>query len=361
MNRVLVLAGLVWSFSLVVGCSSSKSPTAAGAGASNASGAAGSASGGAAGQSSTPTAGSAGMKGPVITSAPAAWARPADCGGIGDLCPNLFGCKAGQSTCQLEGNVCIPAFPAGATSLPGRTAETPYCAAYTCMTFDQASCFCTGEAGKTVATCESPSALAQLCVLTGKSCDSEACCAGSSCVASGNGHKQCAVTCQINTDCPDTGCCTDPHEVGVKICSPKAACDNPCKKVADTSCTPSTTTTASNCCNGACIQSTIATFAGCRPLCIKNTDCTSSCCEPFSDGASGFCVDAALCGCSNAGGACGPGAPACCDGSSCAGNDSGGFECFPSCKIAEDCATKCCALFTGESNGVCVAASECGL
>ena len=121
MNRVLVLAGLVWSFSLVVGCSSSKSPTAAGAGASNASGAAGSASGGAAGQSSTPTAGSAGMKGPVITSAPAAWARPADCGGIGDLCPNLFGCKAGQSTCQLEGNVCIPAFPAGATSLPGRT------------------------------------------------------------------------------------------------------------------------------------------------------------------------------------------------------------------------------------------------
>ena len=361
MNRALAGVGVGWSLVLVLGCSSSKPSTAATAGAANASG--GAANAGTAGQTSTPGGSGGGtthVTGPAITSAPPAWIRPADCGGVGDLCPNLFGCVAQQSTCQLEGNVCIPAFPPGATSLPGRTAETPYCAAYTCMNFAQASCFCTGEAGKTVPACESPSALALLCVSKGASCATTACCAGSSCVSIGNGQKQCQVTCQTNADCADTGCCADPHEVGVSVCSPKAACDNPCKKGGDTSCDPGSTTTPTDCCNGTCVQSTVPSFAGCRPYCSTNADCKSGCCQPFDNSTSGFCADAAYCVCAELGGECGPNAPNCCDGATCASNDAqNGYQCYPSCKTDADCSSKCCSVFDGEDHGVCVAASAC--
>src|SRR5207344_783320 len=100
--------------------SGGSSSTHAGAG-----GGAGAATGGAGGRASQAGAsGTAGAAtGPAITSAPAAWMPPADCGGIGDTCPNgLAGCST-KSTCQLEGYVCIPSVAPGATALPSRTAE----------------------------------------------------------------------------------------------------------------------------------------------------------------------------------------------------------------------------------------------
>src|SRR6187399_3354242 len=122
--------------------SGGSSGTHAGAGAGTGGSSAG--KGGSAGSGGSAQAGTSGTgggsTGPAITSAPPSWMPPADCGGIGDTCPNgLAGCST-KSTCQLEGYVCIPRLPTGATTLPGRTAETPYCAAYTCMTFEEASC-----------------------------------------------------------------------------------------------------------------------------------------------------------------------------------------------------------------------------
>ncbi|HWZ92483.1 MAG TPA: hypothetical protein VNW92_26640, partial [Polyangiaceae bacterium] len=141
MVRVFAVTGLVVAFA--AGCSSKSSGGGSGGQPSSGGSVSSSGSGGASGShDTTGGGGTTTSTGPVITSAPPAWVRPADCGGIGNLCPNLSGC-ADKSTCQLEGNVCIPSFDAS-KGLPGRTADTPYCAAYTCMTFDQASCFCTG-------------------------------------------------------------------------------------------------------------------------------------------------------------------------------------------------------------------------
>src|SRR6187399_1252850 len=146
----------------------------AGAGGTGGTSGAGRAGSGAAQAGASGKAGAA-TTGPAITSAPPAWLPPADCGGIGDTCPNgLAGCST-RSSCQLEGYVCIPRLEPGATALPSRTAETPYCAAYTCMTFEEASCFCTGAAGKVTPSCSSPSALAGLCVGKDSSCESKAC------------------------------------------------------------------------------------------------------------------------------------------------------------------------------------------
>ena len=95
-----------------------------------------------------------------------------------------------------------------------------------------------------------------------------------------------------------------------------------------------------------------------------NAQCDTGCCQMYSDGNGGFCADASFCSCGTAGAVCGTNSPDCCTGTICAGNDSTGttgFSCHPSCKVAADCATQCCAMLTGEDGGVCVAASECGL
>jgi len=349
MARAFTLAGMGLVWVLSAACSS-KSGAPAGAGGS---GGAGGTSGGASG-----SAGKSSGSGPAISSAPPAWARPADCGGIGNLCPNLSGC-AEKSVCQLEGNVCIPKYAADAQALPDRSAETPYCAAYTCMTFDEASCFCTGDAGKSVPACKSPSELALLCVSLGASCDEQPCCDGYSCVSDGAGHKQCQVPCETNADCADTGCCTDPHEVGVDICSPKSACDNPCKK-RGAACMGSATVSA-NCCTGTCVIADNPAFAGCRPTCLTNADCDTGCCVPFDGKSNGFCADAAFCSCGNVGAECGPNAPDCCAGTSCGAYKTETFTCSPSCKVAADCSTQCCSLFKDQDNGVCVPAADCGL
>jgi hypothetical protein len=353
----VVIAALMGLGALACSKNDGGSP-AAGAG-QGTSGSAGNASGGMStggGTGGGPSAG-APNNGPAITSAPPAWQPPADCGGIGNLCPNLSGCAA-RSSCQLEGNVCIPALVPGAATLPAKSMERPYCAAYTCMTFEEASCFCTGEAGKTEPRCQSPSALAGLCQGPKASCDADRpCCDGVSCVSHGGKAAACEQTCNADTDC-ESGCCTDPYDSGTKICANKSACDNPCKKRGDTTCTPGDATTASNCCYGNCNQSENPDWAGCRPWCNTDADCDTGCCEPYSNG-SGFCTAAIYCMCSAVGGSCSPGSPRCCDDGACAGFTAETLTCMQKCKVAADCASGCCVALAGSDITVCESPEYC--
>ena len=315
--------------------------------------AAGGASAGTSGSAGSATGGmSGGAAAPAITEAPPAWARPADCGGIGDLCPEgIFGCGE-RSSCQLEGYVCIPALEPGATSLPGRTAETPYCAAYTCMTFEEASCFCTGEAGAVTPSCSSPAALAGLCSGEDASCATKDCCDGLTCLDLGTSER-CEKSCTSNADC-STGCCTDLYDTGVSVCAELDACENPCKKTGE-ACSPGSATTPSDCCRGSCVESENLDYAGCRPSCATNDDCPDTgCCVPFSNSTSGFCADALYCTCNETGGACGPGNPECCEGFACATYDDGAsFSCLAACDDPSDCPSGNCELFTDSTTGVC--------
>src|SRR4051812_7333636 len=86
--------------------SSGGSSSHAGVGGASATGGAGAQAGGggtaaAAGKGGTGGTGGTGgsAMGPAITSAPPAWMPPADCGGIGDTCPQgIIGCST-KSTC----------------------------------------------------------------------------------------------------------------------------------------------------------------------------------------------------------------------------------------------------------------------
>ena len=298
------------------------------------------------------SAGTAGTgAGPAITSAPPAWMPPADCGGIGDLCPEgILGCST-KSSCQLEGYVCIPALAPGATSLPGRTAETPYCAAYTCMTFEEASCFCTGEAGKVTPSCSSPSALAGLCAGKDSSCSSKSCCDGLTCVDT-NGGKRCEEPCSSASNC-STGCCTDLYDTGVTICAEMSACTTPCKKRGE-ACNGGDLDTPTDCCRGGCNQSENPDFDGCRPRCSTSADCDTGCCMPYEGGASGFCADAKYCACPADGGACGPGIAYCCEGMTCVGNGPDEFVCRPDCTTDADCTAGKCSPIADDTRSICL-------
>ena len=328
------------------------SGTGAGGSSSGGSSSGGSSNGGSSTGGSSGTAGS----GPPITSAPPDWVRPAECGGVGNLCPNLSGC-AELSTCQLEGNVCIPNFDPSAGMLPSRTAETPYCAAYTCMTFEQASCFCTGEAGAMYADCSSPSALAGLCKGDGRTCTAmDACCSGFSCVDRGS-YSTCERTCTSGSEC-ESGCCTDRYDTGTMICADAEACTNPCKKTGE-ACMPGSSTTPNDCCQGSCVQSENPDYAGCRRDCTTNADCDTGCCSPYANSTRGFCTAPLYCMCNPAGGACGAGNPACCDGATCAGFDDTSFSCYQSCTQNAECATNCCVELNGGGGSICLGPEYC--
>ena len=136
-----------------------------------------------------------------ITSAPSNWVRPANCGGIGNFCSD--GCSG--AACQSEGYVCIPFAEVGASP----TACNPYCEAFACMTFDEASCFCTGEAAAQYPACAcGPAAVAGLCAAEGASCATTPCCdcQGLTCVTDSVSGTVCRQPCSSNTDCA-TGCC----------------------------------------------------------------------------------------------------------------------------------------------------------
>jgi hypothetical protein len=75
----------------------------------------------------------------------------------------------------------------------------------------------------------------------------------------------------------------------------------------------------------------------------------------FSDGKSGFCVDARWCVCGTHKAACGPGYPSCCSDQECASfANAPGYSCGSRCKATSDCAAGVCsAYFSGKDYGVC--------
>jgi hypothetical protein len=359
----VVLAAVLASASA---CSKSGEGPSGAAGSAAGPGSGGTAAGGAnasAGAGASPSAGAGGtaLTGPAITEAPAAWARPPECGGVGDTCPEgIFGCGSGSS-CQLEGYVCIPALEAG-KPLPSLSAERPYCAAYTCMTFEEASCFCTGEAGKTEPRCVSPSAMAGLCGTDAKKCAADTeCCTGFACLPEAYyPQKSCRKTCATNEECA-SGCCTDALDTGVKVCATADKCATACKKVGEQPCDQGDPNKPSLCCRGTCVQSENPSYAGCRPRCTKNEDCfETGCCVPFKDSAEGFCTDAKFCSCGSLGAACGGNDPACCGDSRCLRYEPDvTFTCHKSCTSDADCPESCCRPLSSGEGSVCAPLRAC--
>jgi len=271
---------------------------------------------------------------PVITNVPAAWSRPADCHGVGELCEGL-GCGTG-GMCQLDGNICTPRL-ADINNIPVFSVETPYCLAYSCMTYEQASCFCTGPAAAMFPVCKSgPAAVAGLCVGEASSCNSGSCCPGLDCVTIGPTSKVCYDRCAGNADC-DTGCCTDRRDTGDQLCAPLTSCQTACIKRAQ-ACTRN-----EQCCNGTCITDPNPDWNGCRPACQTSADCDTACCV------AGVCVATGYCGC-DAG---------CAAGSSCTTFDGRNFACRKDCTMDTDCPSVCCSgTIPNSTHGVCITA-EC--
>jgi hypothetical protein len=207
--------------------------------------------------------------GSAIASAPAQWARPADCGGVGNLCSD--GCGGG-SECQLVGNVCVPL--AGPQGFANDCPETPYCLAYGCMTYDQASCFCTGDAGAQYSSCAcGPAAVAGLCAGEGASCATTACCKcqGLQCVTDTVSGTVCRSPCTKNEDCTSTGCC----DTTAGFCHDALYCN--CVD-AGASCGGS----GPACCPGATCLSFNEDGGGpyaCYPDCTKQSDCATGTCS----------------------------------------------------------------------------------
>lgn len=282
-----------------------------------------------------------GSGGPPVTSVPEDWSRPADCRGVGELC-NGLGCGPG-GMCQLIGDVCVPRL-ADINNPPRRTAETPYCLAYACMTYEQASCFCTGPAGAMYPSCKTgPAAVAGLCKGEESSCNEGACCDGLSCVTVSPTNKICYDRCAAGGEC-DTGCCTDRRDTGDLVCAPAASCQTPCVKRGGTC------ATYADCCYGDCVTGTTNTdWLGCRPPCTTSADCDTGCCQLYANSTTGFCTSAGYCG-------CGAGCPA---GSSCSTFDGKTFACRKDCMEHTECPTQCCSGdLPGQNHGVCIA-EEC--
>jgi len=283
--------------------------------------------------------------GSPISTAPDVWVPTSDCGGVGNLCSMNCG-TAGQ--CQAGLDVCVPA--PGPHGYPGQSVQTPYCLAATCMTYEQASCFCKGAAGAQFTACGlGPGAVVGLCGTEGTSCANKACCGGLKCVMDSPDSGTCYTSCQTNNDC-STGCCTDLKSTGDLECAPASACQSPCTPTGG-ACGGS-----AHCCTGTCVTSTTnPDFMGCRPTCSTNADCLSNCCQPFSNSSGGFCVDASYCGCTPTGGDCTHN-NSCCAGNTCGmvGSNSSQFICYKNCMGALDCDGGCCTTNLPSKNyGLC--------
>jgi hypothetical protein len=282
--------------------------------------------------------------GPPIQSAPDAWIA-SNCGGVGNLCS--MNCDpAGQ--CQIGLDVCVPM--AGPKGFPGQSPQTPYCLAATCMTYEQASCFCKGAAGSQFSDCAlGPPAVVGLCGTEGTSCSNRPCCGGLKCVKDTPSSGTCYKTCQTGADC-SSNCCTDLKSTGDLECAPATACTSACAQQG------SACTNSIQCCNGTCVTSTTnPDFAGCRPSCTTNSDCFSNCCRMFSNASGGFCVDARYCNCTPVGADC-TNTQNCCAGSTCGAVNGGGtqFTCLQNCMGASDCDGGCCSTYiAGTNHGTC--------
>lgn len=213
-------------------------------------------------------------------SVPAQWVRPSDCKGVGNLCSE--GCNG--SACQLLGEVCIPFAGIGASA----SSCLPYCLASACMSFDEASCFCTGSAAAQFPACAcGPGAIAGRCAAEGRSCASTPCCdcMGLKCVTDSVSGTVCRQPCSKNADCA-TGCCntatgTCRDSLYCSCVSVGAACESQ----------------GAQCCPG----TTCLTFSGdlekgpfsCYQDCSNQSDCASGCCSQtipgLNHGACGPC------------------------------------------------------------------------
>jgi hypothetical protein len=255
---------------------------------------------------------------------------------VGQTCD--LGCSPG-AICQLDGYVCIPK-PADSNNLP---ADTPYCLAYSCMTYEQASCFCTGPAGAMYPSCKyGPAAVAGLCAGEESSCGDKACCNGLDCISLSPTTKVCYDKCGGNADC-DTNCCTDRRDTGDLVCAPLTSCQTPCKKRGQAC------ASYKDCCNGVCVMDANPDWNGCRPGCTTNADCDTGCCQLFANSSDGFCTDPSYCG-------CGAGCPA---GSSCTTFDGKTLSCRKDCTDDDQCSSVCCSgNITGTNHGVCIT-KEC--
>jgi hypothetical protein len=256
--------GTLAAAAIAAGCSS-KEPTsnpvtgAAGQGGSAVSSAGTSSVGGA-------VAGSGGAcASPAAAAVPDAWVRPAQCNGVGNLCSE--GCQG--AACQLIGDVCIPFKQIGASA----DACTPYCLAFACMSFDDASCFCTGSAAAQAPACAcGPKAVAGVCAAEGASCASTPCCdcMGLTCTTDAVSGSVCRQACSKDADCV-TGCCNTTSG----RCQDALYCN--CAAVA------ATCAGDKPCCPGSsCLtfsESTDNPPYSCFDDCKTQTDCATGCCS----------------------------------------------------------------------------------
>ncbi len=208
---------------------------------------------------------------PSTASVPAQWVRPADCSGIGNSC--AAGC--GQGVCQVVGDICVPsANPSSAASSCGA-----YCFPFACVTFDEASCLCTNDAGVQYSQCAcGPAALAGLCGTDGDPCGVTPCCScqGLKCVTDAITGSACRTRCTKNSDCA-TNCCS----TSGGVCQDSLYC----------TCADAGATCASGslplCCQGSTCVAPVADGGGgstCAENCATSSDCQSGCCLPASPG-----------------------------------------------------------------------------
>ncbi len=275
----------------------------------------------------------------TITSPPPSWVRPADLGASG-----TFARKAvGPRSVSWSGQVCEPGAGVGASA----SSSAPYCLAYDCMTFEEASCFCTGDAGSQDSRCAcGPAAVLGLCAAEGVSCATTPCCdcQGLTCVTDRVSGTVCRQPCSQNADCA-TGCC----DTSTGVCHDGLYCN--CVD-AGSGCGGA----GPNCCPG----STCLSFSGdgggpysCYQTCAQSPDCATGCCNQSS----GLCEDALECVCLPAGATCGDSSRECCSGTVCvsfAADGGGPYACTPTCTGQSDCSSGCCSQpIPGLTYGAC--------
>ncbi|MBN2525110.1 MAG: hypothetical protein JXR76_01870 [Deltaproteobacteria bacterium] len=218
--------------------------------------------------------------------APLEWTLPTDCGTVGESCENLNGC-GDDSICQTEGWVCTPDFTEEERT---RSEAYPYCMSYACMSYEEASCYCTGKGAEVnAAKCSGgPRAVLGQCAMENKLCTELTCCGDLECIEVIPRIKKCQLRCENNDDC-ETGCCSDLLGIGVMVCAPASECEDPCVPHGG-ACedTP-------DCCTSMCVSSPDDRIAGCRHYCYEDEDCGFGCCLPFDSGG-GFCADDIFCG-----------------------------------------------------------------
>lgn len=215
---------------------------------------------------------------------PDAWVRPARCNGVGNLCSE--GCQG--EACAFGGVVCTPLSRVSAPP----DACAPYCLSGACMSFDEASCFCTGSAAAEVSECAcSPKAIAGaaagICVPEGVSCESAPCCdcMGLTCVTEFWAGPVCRQPCAKDADCA-TRCCN----VASGVCQDASYCN--CVDAGNRCGATGVDGDGVVCCPGnTCVGEDLeGTAFSCHQDCKTQADCATGCCSPFAPGSDrGYC------------------------------------------------------------------------